>query len=98
MATGPPPEPPMAYRIEFTHSAARELRKLRGPIVRRIGEKIDALGRDPRPSNCEPIRGGEPGTVRIRVGDYRIIYQIRDDVLVVLVLKVAHRRDVYRDL
>ncbi len=61
----------------------------------RIETKIDGLARDPRPRGVKKL-AGEEELYRLRVGDYRIIYQVRDRVLVVLVVNVGHRRDVYR--
>ncbi|MGC4933038.1 type II toxin-antitoxin system RelE family toxin [Gordonia sp. DT30] len=58
-------------------------------------DAIDSLASDPRPSGCIQLKGGG-GEFRIRVGDYRIIYDIQDDELVVLVLRLGHRREVYR--
>jgi mRNA interferase RelE/StbE len=61
----------------------------------RIASAIDALAGDPRPSGVTKLRGPE-GFYRIRVGDYRVVYAIEDDVLLVLVVRVGHRREVYR--
>ena len=82
------------YRIEVRPAAIRELRKL-GPGVRpRIEGAIALLAQDPRPPASRPLRG-RPG-YRVRVGDYRIIYTIQDDVLLVVVVALGHRRDIYR--
>lgn len=61
----------------------------------RIQRHIDALATEPRPPGCVKMSGIER-TYRIRVGDYRIIYEIRDNVLIVLVLRIGHRREAYR--
>ncbi len=58
---------------------------------------IDALATTPRPRGASALQG-HPGVLRIRVGDYRIIYQVQDDLLTVLILRVAHRREVYRGI
>ena len=58
---------------------------------------IDALATTPRPRGASALQG-QPGFLRIRVGDYRIIYQVQDDLLTVLILRVAHRREVYRGI
>jgi len=87
----------MAYRIEVKPSAARALAKLPRPAQRRIARKIDALADGPRPEGAEKLKGAND-LHSIRVGDYRVIYQIRDDVLLVLVVRIGHRRDVYRQL
>jgi mRNA interferase RelE/StbE len=83
------------YRIEFRPSAADELEKLPSTDRRRIGRRIDALAQDPRPQG---IRQLDKGIYRLRAGDYRVIYQIRDEVLLVLVIRIGHRSDVYRAL
>ena len=66
-------------------------------IQRRILPRIHALAADPRPHGAQALQGGERRRLRIRVGDYRIIYRVEDDVLIVVVVKVGHRRDIYRD-
>jgi mRNA interferase RelE/StbE len=81
------------YRVEVTVTAARQLRKLDPPIARRIQGAIEMLALDPRPPSSRQLRG-RPG-YRVRVGDYRLIYAIRDDVLVVVLIRVGHRRDAY---
>ena len=81
------------YRIEVTNVAARQLRKLDPSIAPRIRGAIELLAVDPRPPASRPLRG-RPG-YRVRVGDYRIIYRIEDDVLLVVGLRLGHRRDVY---
>lgn len=81
------------YRIELRPAAARALRKLDPQIRPRIQGAIALLARDPRPPAARALQG-RPG-FRIRVGDYRIIYTIADDVLLVVVVTIGHRRDVY---
>ncbi|MGH7321874.1 MAG: type II toxin-antitoxin system RelE family toxin [Candidatus Rokuibacteriota bacterium] len=84
-----------AYQIAFTPAARRQLASLDLPTRRRIGRRIEALGTDPRPSGAEMLKGGE-GDLRIRVGDWRVIYVVQDDELLVLVIKIGHRGEVYR--
>ena len=86
----------MAHRVEFTPAAQRELRALDGEIHRRVAAAIDDLADDPRPPGVKQMHGKAPDVWRIRVGDYRVLYRIRDDVLTVLVVKIGHRREVYR--
>jgi mRNA interferase RelE/StbE len=83
------------YSIEFRPAAARDLRKLPRHEQRRVGARIDSLADNPRPAGVRQLAGSEK-FYRIRVGDYRIIYEILDKVLRILVLKIGHRRDVYR--
>jgi mRNA interferase RelE/StbE len=84
-----------AYQIAFAPAAQRELASLGPPTRRRIARRIEALGTDPRPPGAEMLKGGE-GVLRIRVGDWRVIYVVRDDELLVLVIKIGHRGEVYR--
>lgn len=85
----------MPYSIIVTNSARKQLLKLPALIQQRIAEAIDALAEIPRPHGFEPIKGLSD-TFRIRVGDYRVIYALRDEELLVLVIRVGHRRDIYR--
>jgi mRNA interferase RelE/StbE len=81
------------YRIEVRPAAARALRKLDPQIRPRIQCAIALLAQDPRPPASRALRG-RPG-YRVRVGDYRIIYTVADEVLLVVVVALGHRRDVY---
>ncbi len=83
----------MTYRIELRPAAVRALKKLDLPIRRRIQGAITLLAEEPRPPAARALRG-RPG-LRIRVGDYRIIYTVADNVLLIVVVTVGHRRDVY---
>ena len=83
------------YRIDFRPGARREFNKLAPKVKSRLQPHIDGLAENPRPPGCKKLHGGE-NLWRIRGGDYRIIYEIHDDVLVVVVVKVGNRRDVYR--
>ena len=85
------------YRLELTPAAARELRKLAPDVRRRVSRKIDALAANPRPSGVEKLEA-EHDLYRVRVGDYRIIYTIEDDIVLVVVVKIGNRRDVYKYL
>jgi mRNA interferase RelE/StbE len=84
------------YSIEFKRTAVKELAELDPSVGRRIKEKIDALADNPRPSGAKKLKG-RPAAWRLRVGGYRVIYEIRDAVLVVIVLRTAKRSDVYSD-
>jgi mRNA interferase RelE/StbE len=87
----------LAYRIEFTPRADREFRALGRSTQVRLGRRIDSLAENPRPQGIKKL-AGEQDLYRFRVGDYRIIYQIREKSLLVLVVRVGHRADVYRGL
>lgn len=84
-----------SYRVEFTTAAAKELRKLDPGIRRRILSGIAELERDPRAAGCKKL-AGETNAWRIRVGDYRVLYDVIENILVVTVVRVAHRREVYK--
>jgi len=83
------------YEIAYAQSALKSLRRLDRAIARRILQAVDLLAEDPRPPGCKQLKGGA-GEMRIRIGDYRVIYDVVDEELVILVLRVAHRREVYR--
>lgn len=83
----------MAYRVELRPAAARQLRKLDPPAARRIQGAIALLANDPRPPASRPLTG-RPGW-RVRVGDYRLLYTIHDDRLVIVMVTIGHRRDIY---
>lgn len=85
------------HRIEFAPSAYRQFAKLSREAKRRITPHIEALADDPRPPGAVALSGSTE-LLRIRVGVYRLVYTIEDDRLLVLVVKVGHRRDIYRDL
>jgi mRNA interferase RelE/StbE len=87
----------VTYRIEITRDAVRALAKLDKPVRRRIQHAIDHLQDDPRPPGAVALRGLR-GAYRIRVGDYRVIYSVDDGELMVLVVDLGHRREIYRDL
>jgi mRNA interferase RelE/StbE len=85
------------YQIEITRDALRALAKLDKPVRRRVQAAIDALGEQPRLHGVIALQG-LAGAYRIRVGDHRVIYTIDDGRLVVLVVDLGHRREIYRDL
>ena len=82
-----------AYRIELRPVAVRALRKLDPQVRHRIQGAIALLAEDPRPPGARALQG-RPG-FRVRVGDYRIIYTVEDGVLLVVVVRIGHRRDIY---
>ena len=83
-----------SYRIVLRKSAAKEIEKLDKRNISRVIGKIQALSVDPRPPGCKKLSGEEK--YRVRVGIYRILYQIVDHELIVTVVRVRHRRDAYR--
>jgi mRNA interferase RelE/StbE len=82
------------YELRFRPAALRQLRKLDTQIVRRIKGATEALRNEPRPPGVKALTG-QHGWLRIRVGDYRIVYEVRDSELVVLVIQIGHRSEVY---
>ena len=82
------------YKLEIKKSALKEIEHLPKRELKAILEKIAFLTDDPRPYGYEKLSGEEK--YRIRCGDYRILYSIEDEVLVVYIVKVGHRKDVYR--
>lgn len=87
----------MTYRVEITKKALRGLKKLPKPLVKRLLEAANSLSENPRPNGYKKLRGFDD-LYRIRVVDWRIIYAIEDDVLLVLVITIKPRGEVYRDL
>ncbi len=85
----------MGYEVVLKPSAAKVLRKLPKPIQKRIGKRIDELAVNPRPPNAKPLTGAE-GLLRVRAGEYRIVYTVKDRELIVLVIRIGHRREIYR--
>ena len=86
------------YAVELRPAVRRALRKLDKPIARRLVVALTALGSDPRPAGVKALSGTERPMLRVRVGDYRIVYEVHDSRLVVLVVFVGHRRDIYRQI
>lgn len=84
----------MSYRVEITRKAEKSIGRLDKRTARRIADAIMSLADDPRPAGCKKLVGDDRW--RVRLGDYRILYLIEDDVLIVTVVEVAHRREVYR--
>ena len=87
--------PARRYTIQLAASAARAFRKLDEPARQRVARIIDGLAANPRPAGVIKLEG-EPDLYRVRSGDYQIIYTIRDKLLLILVVAIGHRRDVYR--
>ena len=88
-AKGKKPE----YTVLILPSAQKQLNKLPNAIATRIEDKMMELGDDPRPPGCKKLKGREAW--RIRIGDYRVIYAINDGRLIVTVIIIGHRREVY---
>ena len=87
----------MTFRVEFTKSAAKSLRAIPKTAQKRIAKKIESLAEGPPNPAITKMKGDNPFH-RVRVGDYRIIYEIQNEILLILILKIGHRRKVYRRL
>ena len=85
----------MRYRVTVTNTAARERKRLDPQVRNRIDAALLALQKEPRPSGVRKLSGSQSDW-RIRVGDYRILYEVDDDQLLVTVWRIAHRREAYR--
>ena len=84
-----------SYRVEIARTAAKDLRGIDRTWIPRIVAAIETLESDQRPSGCKKLVGSDH-TYRLRIGDYRVVYDIHDATLIVLVVRIRHRRDVYR--
>lgn len=84
-----------SYKIEWKQSARRELRNMDRVVIPRILAAVAALADDPYPKGSKKLMGSEH-TYRSRVGDYRVVYSIRAALLIIEVIRVGHRKDVYR--
>jgi mRNA interferase RelE/StbE len=88
----------LPYQIDFTSSANKELVKLRKSIqpkqFKRIEDTVEALAADPHPPGVETVETTD--YLRVRTGDYRIVYLVEEDVLTVLIIRIGHRKEVYR--
>ena len=82
------------YEILFIESVYKDLKKIPKADLRKILSRIKKLSDDPRPAGCEKLTGQE--RYRLRQGRYRIVYSIQDDKLTICVVKVGHRKDIYR--
>jgi mRNA interferase RelE/StbE len=87
----------LKYRVELKKSAAKVLKKIPKSDQRRLRDRIDSLSENLPDTSTTKIKGVNPFH-KIRVGDYRIIYEIHGDILVIMVLKIGHRKEVYRRL
>jgi mRNA interferase RelE/StbE len=84
----------VTYRVEFAPLARRQIKKLPREVQKRIIERVEELASNPRPAGVKKLASGE-NLYRVRVGEYRAVYQIRDRELIVVIVKVGHRREVY---
>lgn len=83
------------YSIVVSRGAEKDMERLDKPVFKRVAEAIDGLAHDPRPAGCKKLKGTDEPLWRIRVGDYRIVYCVGDDICVVDIRRVRHRKEVY---
>lgn len=86
----------MSYEVKFSKGAKKQFRKLPLDVQERIQTKINDLAIEPRPNGVKKLQGDD-NSYRLRVGDYRVIYEVVDNVLIVTVIKVGHRSEIYKD-
>ena len=84
------------YCVDFAPRIEDQLKKIPKHIRDLILERIEKLGSDPRPNGVEPLHGSDKGLYRVRQGDYRIVYSIQDQKLLVLIVRVVNRKEVYK--
>lgn len=84
------------YTIDFAPRTERQLNLIPKNVRKLIFERIEKLKTNPRPEGFEPLQGVEKGLFRIRQGDYRIVYSIQDQKLLILIVRVVHRKEVYK--
>jgi mRNA interferase RelE/StbE len=87
----------MGFSIEITRSALKDLKKIDKTQQRKIRQKIDELSLNPTPHGCKQLKGSAFNLFRIRIGDYRVIYSVENQKLLVLIIKIGHRKDIYRE-
>jgi mRNA interferase RelE/StbE len=85
------------YKIEWKRSATKELRQLPKNAIQKALSIVETLTNNPHPNASKKLSGTD-NTYRIRFGDYRIIYNVMDQVLIIEVIRVGHRKDIYRNL
>lgn len=86
----------MKYQVIFTKKVAKEIRQLNKKDIPRIIEKAESLAQDPRPEGSKKLSGIKDDFWRVRVGNYRIIYLIEEEIKIVQISKIGHRKDIYR--
>ena len=84
------------YNITIKPSALKELGKLPKAAIKKTERAIDALAKEPRPLGVKKLKGIDEDLYRIRVGDYRIIYSIEDEIKIIDILRIGHRKDIYK--
>lgn len=84
-----------SYKLEIKTTARKDLERLQPSTAMRVAEAIESLAGDPHPIGSRKLKGFDY-RYRIRVGDYRVIYEIRDAILTIFIIRIGHRKDIYR--
>lgn len=84
------------YTVKFKKSASKELRKLPNQYLNTVISAIDQLEEKPRPEGCKKLKGLSEDIWRIRISNYRVLYAIHDEIKIISIRKISHRKDVYR--
>ena len=84
------------YKVELKKTAEKSLLKLPKPVIAKVIDLLQGLADEPRPNGCKKLTGST-NTYRIRTGDYRVVYSIFDDVLIIDVVKIGHRKEIYKN-
>lgn len=87
-----------SYKIEFDRKVKKDLKSVDIQDIKRIKAAIQKLGNNPRPEGCKKLKGNKQDYYRIRVGNYRVIYTINDNVLLVLIIRIGHRSEIYKNI
>jgi mRNA interferase RelE/StbE len=85
------------YTIKFDRRVKKDFKSIQAQDIKRIKAAILKLSNNPRPDGCTKLKGDKRDYYKIQIGNYRVIYSIEDEILLVLVIQVGHRQDVYRD-
>lgn len=83
------------YNIVVSRSAEKDLERLPATVIKRVSKAIDDLTEQPRPVGSKKLKGADENLWRIRIGDYRVIYLIADEIQIIDIRRVRHRKDVY---
>ena len=86
------------YTIQFDRRVKKDFKSIQAQDIKRIKSAILELSNNPRPDGCTKLKGDKRDYYRIRVGNYRVVYSIEDDILLVLVVRVGHRQEIYKNL
>ena len=86
-----------SYRVRWKKSAQKELKKLNKDLILKVLEFVKNLAEDPYPDGCRKLRGSQH-TYRFRIGDYRVVYDVQSDILTIEIIRIGHRKEIYRRL